>query len=136
MPDSSLYRENILDHYKHPRNKGKMEGADMHRREANPLCGDVIEVWAKIGKDGRVSAVKFDGEGCAISVSAASMLTEMAKGRTAEELLRMDKGEMLKELGVNPGHARIKCALLAFKALKTASFEYLGRKADEDTRAL
>ncbi len=136
MAAPSLYQENILDHYKRPRNKGKIEGAQMHRRESNPLCGDVIEIFAKLDDAGRIAEINFDGEGCAISQAAASMLTEMAKGRSAEELLNMDKQEMLDELGINPGPARIKCALLAFKALKMAAFEYVGRKADSETREM
>ena len=136
MADSALYQENILDHYKHPRNKGKIFGAEIHRRESNPMCGDVIEVFAKVDKKGILSEVKFEGEGCAISQAAASMLTEMAKGRAVEQMMKMDKQELLDELGVKPGPARIKCALLAFKTLKMAAFEYAGRKADEETKGM
>jgi nitrogen fixation NifU-like protein len=100
------------------------------------MCGDVIEVFAKVDKKGALSEVKFGGSGCAISQAAASMLTEMAKGRTVEQMMKMDKKEMLAELGVNPGPARVKCALLAFKTLKMAAFEYAGRKADAETKGM
>lgn len=136
MPLPSLYAENILDHYKHPRNKGRTEGAELHRRESNPLCGDVIEIFARLDDAGKIAEIKFDGEGCAISQAAASMLTEMAEGKSVEELMLMDKREMLDALGVHPGPARIKCALLAFKTLKMAAFEHAGRKADEETKEM
>ncbi len=78
-----LYRENILDHYKRPRNFGRPEAFDLEFEDTNPLCGDEQHVFIKLGDDGRVSGVSFEGKGCAISTAATSMLTEELAGQDA-----------------------------------------------------
>ena len=80
-----LYRQYILDHYREPRNHGHLEHPDCHAADTNPLCGDRVEMDLNVGGD-RVSEVRFDGRGCAISQASASMLTERIEGATLEEL--------------------------------------------------
>lgn len=113
----SLYRENILDHYRYPRNKGHLDAPDISYHDHNPFCGDEITLDLKI-EDGRVVDVAFDGRGCAISQAAASMMTEEILGKSLEELRGWTKDDILDLLGIEIGPVRLKCALLPLKALK------------------
>jgi nitrogen fixation NifU-like protein len=117
----SLYREVILDHSKNPRNKGTLDPADFSYEDDNPLCGDEIRIDVRVEND-RVADIKFSGQGCAISVAAASMLTEMALGQPVAEVKEISKEDMLEELGVPVGPARMKCALLGLKVLKAGLY--------------
>ena len=112
-----MYAENILEHYRHPQNKGTLPKHDISFKDNNPLCGDEIEIQVLLEKD-KVKDIRFDGKGCAISQAAASMLTEMVKGKTLKEVLGMDKQELLDTLGVQLSAVRLKCGLLAYKVLK------------------
>jgi len=114
-----IYKENILDHFKHPRNFGPLKGAQTSAREVNTICGDEVEVQVKI-KAGKISEIKFQGQGCAISQAAASMLTEEVKGKSIEEVQNLEKGDILKMLGIPISPARLKCALLALYATKNS----------------
>ncbi len=116
-----LYRENILDHYKHPRNYGEIEGADAEAEGMNPLCGDEVTITVAFGEDGdTIEDVKFSGRGCAISQSATSMLTELVKGRKASEVASLPKEDLLDEVGVPLTPVRLKCAILGLSTLKVA----------------
>jgi nitrogen fixation NifU-like protein len=134
-----LYQEVILDHSRHPRHHGVLEGAS-HRAEGyNPLCGDRVTVYLKLGEDGRVADIKFEGKGCAISQASASMMTDLLKGRSqadAEKLmtgfLHLVKGEGTAGLseddretldvmsGISAFPMRVKCATLAWHTYKNA----------------
>jgi nitrogen fixation NifU-like protein len=117
----SLYREVILDHYKNPRGHGVIEHADAEAEGQNPLCGDEVSIYVAFGEDGEtIDDVKFSGRGCAISQAATSMLMEMAKGRTAEQVATLDKDELLAEIGVPLTPVRLKCAMLGLTTLKVA----------------
>jgi nitrogen fixation protein NifU and related proteins len=117
----SLYREVILDHYKNPRGHGVIEGADAEAEGENPLCGDEVSVYVAFAEDGEtIDDVKFSGRGCAISQAATSMLMEMTKGRTAEQVASLDKDELLAEIGVPLTPVRLKCAMLGLTTLKVA----------------
>jgi nitrogen fixation NifU-like protein len=131
MSAADIYKELILDYYRNPRNFGKLESFDISSRDTNPLCGDEISIQIKVGDGKRVEQIKFSGKGCAISLASASMLTEMAKGRELEWVKTLSKEDILKMLG-NPdlGPARIKCALLGMKVLKTGVYGYLGAKLE------
>ncbi len=112
----NLYRENILDHYAHPRNQGSLENPDITCEWDNPTCGDVVRLDLRLS-DGRVSEVRFDGQGCIISMASASMLTEEIKGKTVAEMKAMRDEDVFRMLGVTPGPARAQCALLALRVL-------------------
>jgi nitrogen fixation NifU-like protein len=131
-----LYRRVIMDHYQNPRNRGALDGDSVTINLNNPTCGDRIQIQLKI-EDGLIQDAKFLGEGCSISLSSASMMTQAVKGTTVEEALvladifsRLMKGEDIVEeedidlgdiealQGVSKFPARIKCATLAWKALE------------------
>lgn len=126
-----LYRENVLDHYHNPRNKGRLEEPDISHKDSNPLCGDVVQIDISL-EDGRVKEVRFDGEGCAISLASASMLTEAIEGKNLEELKEFGKDEMLDLVAISLGPVRIKCALLPLKALKAGAYGLKGWPGEED----
>ena len=95
-----LYREVILDHYKAPRNHGLLDPADAVAEGQNPLCGDEIRVTVRFGEGDVLEQVGFEGQGCAISQAATSMLSELVTGRTAQEIAVMPKEELLEEIGI------------------------------------
>lgn len=132
MQLDDLYRRVIMDHYKNPRNRGSFEDESVTIDLNNPTCGDKIQLQMQI-EDGKVKAAKFQGEGCSISLSSASMMTDAVKGKTLDEALELAehfsslmKGEQaefeyedIEALsGVNKFPARIKCATLAWNALR------------------
>ena len=125
--DDQFYREYILDHYKNPRNYGRLEHADISHEEDNPLCGDVVGMDFRI-KDGSIEDIKFHGRGCAISQASASLLTERIKGLSLDDAKKINKDDVLGELGIDISPARIKCALLPLKVLKVGAYGL----ADED----
>lgn len=118
---ADIYREQILDHYRNPRNHGVIEEADISYEDTNPLCGDRIRIDMSIG-DGVIADIKFSGRGCAISLAAASILTELVKGEPLDEVRQLDAQDILDELGVPISPARVKCALLALKVLKSGAY--------------
>lgn len=114
-----VYKETILEHYRHPRNYGDLPNANAQAKENNVLCGDVIEMQLRLHGD-RIDAVSFRGEGCAISMASASMLTEFSKGKTVSEIEKLGKKDVIRLLGSDPGPSRIECALLGLEVLKAA----------------
>lgn len=111
--EEEIYKENILDHYKNPRNKKIMADCTFSHRELNPLCGDEITIYVKT--DGvHLHRISFVGRGCAISQAAASLLTEELQGKRLQDISRFTPQEMLSLLGIPISHTRQKCALLAF----------------------
>ncbi len=132
-----LYREVILDHNRHPRNFGEIDGADRVVDGTNPLCGDKMKLYLKLDGD-RVEDIRFQGTGCAISVASSSLMTERVKGRSVEETLKLfeqvhdmltgskdeEPPEELEKLialaGVRDYPSRVKCASLAWHALSAA----------------
>ncbi len=127
---SDMYADMIIDLYRHPVNFGKLENPDIKAKDSNPLCGDVIEIQIKLNK-GIAKEVKFNGKGCAISQASASLLTEMIKGKKIDELMKLDKKDILDALGIEIGPIRLKCALLPLKVLKMGIYSYLGSSSKD-----
>ena len=115
-----LYRQNILDHYKQPRNFGELPEADLEFEDNNPLCGDELKVQLAVGDDGRITDVRFSGHGCAISQASASMASEEVVGMPVDDLIRLERDFVLDLLGIDISATRMKCALLTLKVVKSA----------------
>lgn len=130
----TLYRQVIMDHYKNPRNRGVLEDENVDINMNNPTCGDRVHLTMKV-EDGKIVDAKFEGEGCSISMSSASMMTQAIKGKTIEEALALSKifsdmmqgkeyddsidlGDIEALQGVSKFPARIKCATLVWKAME------------------
>ncbi len=126
--EDEIYKENILDHYKNPHNFGNLENYNIKHRKHNPLCGDNIEIYVKL-ENGKVTAVKFAGNGCAISMAAASMLTDYIKGKVLEDIKKIDDKAVLEMLGIQLGVVRIKCGMLCLNALLQGIREMGARNA-------
>ena len=117
--EEQIYVENILDHYKYPHNFAVLENYTHRNKQLNPLCGDEIELFLTLANN-TVQTVSFQGKGCAISMAAASMLTDFVKGKTVEEVKNIDNNQIIELLGIKLGIVRIKCGLLALNVLQTA----------------
>ncbi len=117
-----FYRENILDHYRNPRNVGILENATHSHQEDNPLCGDKIQMDLHVNENNVIDTVAFKGKGCAISQASASMLTEMIEGKSLDDAKEINKEDILEALGIEIGPVRLKCALLSLKVLKAGAY--------------
>ena len=131
-----IYREIILDHYRNPRNKGKLPQADVSTHDSNPLCGDEIDIHLKV-EQGKIKDIKFEGRGCAISQASASMLTEMVLDKPLTAVKDLAKDDILENIGLmNLGPARIKCALLSLKVLKMGMINYYTDKDPDSAKKI
>ena len=126
-----FYRENILDHYKNPRNHGHIDQPSAVAEGVNPLCGDELAIELKV-EDGVVTDVRYNGRGCAISQAAASMLSDAVKGKPLEELSEIGKDDVLDELGVPLSPIRLKCAMLSVGVLKVALNQLTGEPLPQE----
>ena len=126
-----LYRENILDHYRSPRNAGHIDHPSATAEGVNPLCGDELAIELKV-EDGVVTDVRYNGRGCAISQAAASMLSDQIKGRPVAELTGVGKDDVLEELGIPLTPIRLKCAMLSVGVLKVALNGLTGKPLPEE----
>ena len=125
--------EFLMDHYENPRNNGPLEHADVSLNGGNPGCADIIAMHARFGKDGRLEAVNWEGEGCTISRAAASYVTEITQGMTAEEVEAMTFEDLVEQLGRELVMTRPTCATLALGTLKKGVHEFNMRKRAEDS---
>ncbi len=116
-----MYQEVILQHYRTPKNFGPLPEADRIGEESNPLCGDHIMLRLKVDPaTQKISEVRFQGDGCAISVASTSMLTEKVEGLTLEQAGQLTRDDVLQLLGIPLSPVRVKCALTGFAALGRA----------------
>jgi len=125
-----LYREVIIEHYKNPSYRGKLDPNDISFADNNPLCGDHIQIDLRVDNEGRISEARFDGHGCAISQASADLLMESILGKPLEEVKKLGKQDILDMLGIDLGPVRLKCALLSLKVLKAGVYG-LGEAGDD-----
>jgi len=118
-----IYQEILLEHYKKPRNTGTLENPDFASAGDNPSCGDSVFMQGKI-ENGKLTDIRFQGEGCVMSQGTASMLTEAVKGKTIDELLALNKDFIFDLIGTKLGPNRMRCALLPLHALQKGLEEY------------
>ncbi|MFB6070661.1 MAG: iron-sulfur cluster assembly scaffold protein [Halanaeroarchaeum sp.] len=131
---SDMYRQQILDHYKNPRNYGALEAPDFSHGGHNPSCGDQLEFDVVLEDDGEtIERVAFEGDGCAISQASASMLSQRLPGMTLDEVESMDRDDVIDMLGVEISPMRVKCAVLAEKVVQDGAAIYRGERDDGET---
>jgi nitrogen fixation NifU-like protein len=112
------YSETVLDHFEHPRNVGELQGADAEARSENPVCGDIMKLWVRLSQDRvRIEEVRFRTRGCVASIAAGSCLTELIKGRSVAEAKKIQREELVQELGGLP-NASQHASHLAMEALE------------------
>ena len=119
----ALYSDILLDHFRHPRNYGSLDSPDVSNEQFNPLCGDRIRLELKL-RQSVVSEARFKGDACAICTAAASLLTEMARGKDLEELANLPDAQLISALESDIKPARLQCALLPLHALREGLTNY------------
>ena len=125
-----LYREQIIDRYKNPRFRGKLEPHDITFEDDNPLCGDHIRIDLRVDENNIVTEALFSGEGCSISQASADLLIESIIDKNLEDIKKLNKEDLLEMLGIDLGPVRLKCALLSLKVLKAGAYG-LGEATDD-----
>lgn len=127
-----LYRELIIDRYKHPHYRGSLDPHDLSYEDDNPLCGDHIRIELRVNDDNVVTEAVFDGRGCSISQASADLLVESVIGKDVEEVKKITKDDVLDLLGIELGPVRLKCALLSLKVLKAGVYGLDEGEAGDD----
>ncbi len=125
---NNIYTEKVLDHFRNPRNMGKMDNPDGIGKVGNPKCGDVMVIYIKV-KDKKIFDIKFQTFGCTAAIASSSITTELIKGKTLDEALKLTRNDIARELGGLPA-IKIHCSLLATDALKAAIEDYYKKKKD------
>ncbi len=138
--DRQAYIEHILDHFQQPRNKHRLDGADVQLGGGNPGCGDLITVYLKVDGDERIEEVSFEGEGCTISQAGGSIIAEMVEGMTLDEVKELGTATMKEEMGDDVVKSRVRCATLALGTVQAAIDQYRNdrrrAKLGEETEAV
>lgn len=122
----ALYSEKVMDHFRNPRNVGVIEDADGVGEVGNPVCGDIMKIYLKINKDQVIEDVKFETFGCGSAIASSSMATELIKGATIPEALKLTNKAVTEALDGLPAH-KLHCSVLAEEAIKTAVKDYYDR---------
>lgn len=117
-----MYSKKVIDHFQNPRNQGKIENPDGVGQVGNPVCGDIMKVYIKV-KDNKISDIKFETLGCGAAIATSSMITELARGKTLEEAVKISRQDIADELGGLPA-VKMHCSNLAADALKKAVEDY------------
>ncbi len=128
------YSEILMDHFKNPRNQGEIKDADGVGEVGNPVCGDMMKIYIKVGKNEKgeevLDDIKFQTLGCGAAIASSSMLTEMAKGQKVDDALNISREQIAEKLGGLPKE-KIHCSILAAEGLKKAVANYRGEKFEE-----
>ena len=135
MLDRQAYIEFLLDHYQNPRNKGRIEDADVVVSGGNPGCGDVVTLYIKQGDDRTIENVQFEGEGCTISMAGASIISEMAEGKPVQEFEDMGYEEIVELMGKDVVMSRVRCATVGLGTLKAGLNELRAKQIKAEGRA-
>ena len=125
-----MYREVIIEHYKNPAFKGKLDPHDVSFEDENPLCGDQLRIDLRVNEENVVTEAAFSGHGCAISLASADILLESIIGKSLDQIQKLTKEDLLDLLGIELGPVRLKCALLSLKVLKAGAYG-LGEASDD-----
>lgn len=128
-----MYSEQVMDHFRNPRNVGAIENADGVGKVGNPVCGDIMELTIKV-KDGRIEDAKFRTFGCGAAIATSSMVTELVKGKTIEEALEVSNKAVAEALGGLPP-VKMHCSVLAEQALRSAIEDYRKKQGEGAGRA-
>lgn len=123
-----MYNEKVVDYFMHPRNAGKIEDANGVGEVGNPTCGDVMKIYLKINDQEIIEDVKFETFGCAAAIATSSMVTELVKGKTISEAVKITNKDVVDELGDLPP-AKLHCSLLAQEGVEAAIADYFHRKS-------
>ena len=130
-----MYAEELIQSYEHPLHKGIIENPTLERHEENISCGDKITVYMRLEND-KVVDIKFNGLGCVISMGSADILIEELKGKKIKDIEKLNKEDLLKIIGIDPGPVRMHCATLSLRAIKKSIFEYYKKEPDNETKEL
>ncbi|MEE1019339.1 MAG: Fe-S cluster assembly scaffold protein NifU [Acutalibacteraceae bacterium] len=121
-----MYTKEVMDHFEHPRNVGEIADADGIGQVGNPKCGDIMKMYIKV-KDNVITDVKFKTYGCGSAIATSSIATEMIKGHTIDEALKLSNKAVVEALGGLPAH-KIHCSVLAEQSIKAAIADYYTRQ--------
>jgi nitrogen fixation NifU-like protein len=127
-----MYTQKVMDHFKNPRNMGEIPDADGVGTVGNPVCGDLMTMYIKV-KDNRIEDIKFKTFGCGAAIATSSMVTEIAKGKTLEEAMKITRGNVAEELGGLPP-VKMHCSNLAADALHAAIEDYRKRQKEGEAK--
>jgi len=124
---SPAYSEKVMEHFRNPRNVGEMENPDGTGHVGNPVCGDIMELYIRV-KDNVITDAKFKTFGCGAAIATSSMVTEMVKGKTIDEALKISNSTVAEALGGLPA-VKMHCSVLAEEALQSAITDYLNKNS-------
>jgi len=126
---NDAYSKKVIEHFQNPHNYGKMKNPDGIGKVGNPMCGDVMHLYIKVEK-GIIKDVRYETFGCVAAISTSSIVTDLAKGKSLQEAMKIDSNKVVKSLGGLP-EIKYHCSLLAVDALKKAINDYLSKKKNE-----
>lgn len=124
---NGIYTKKVIEHFQNPHNYGRIEAPDGIGKAGNPICGDVMYLYIKVNKKNVIEDIKFETLGCAAAIAVSSIVTDLAKGKTIKEALKIDSAQVVKSLGGLPS-IKHHCSLLAIDALRAAINDYLAKK--------